>query len=326
MPLPANDLYPAFNISRVSHVDLGVTDLARSRAFYVDLLGLQVTGETADAVHLRAMEERGHHCVVLRKMPEAHVNAVSFKVFSEDDLDRAERFCGEKGIATQWVERPYQGRTLRFRDPFGIPIELYHRMERLPYIHQKYALYTGVKPLRIDHFNCFSPNVDESTEFYTEIGFRVTEYTEDEVTKRLWATWMQRKGNVHDMAFTNGHGPRLHHFAFWVASPLNIIDLLDVMATTGHVGAIERGPGRHGISNAFFLYIRDPDKHRVEFYSSDYQTVDPEHEPIKWDLKDPQRQTLWGAPAPRSWFEEGSLFEGAEARAPDLEARPIVAP
>ena len=29
--------------------------------------------------------------------------------------------------------------------------------------------------------------------------------------------------------------------------------------------------------------------------------MDPDLEPIRWDLKDPQRQTLWGAPAPRSW-------------------------
>ena len=48
-------------------------------------------------------------------------------------------------------------------------------MDRLPPIHQKYALYKGVKPLRIDHFNCFSPNVDESVAFYNEIGFRVTD-------------------------------------------------------------------------------------------------------------------------------------------------------
>jgi catechol 2,3-dioxygenase len=224
------------------------------------------------------------------------------------------------------VERPYQGRTLLTQDPFGAPLEFYHRMERLPHIHQKYALYKGVKPLRIDHFNCFSPNVDASTAFYVEMGFRVTEYTEDEATKRLWAAWMHRKGGVHDLAFTSGRGPRLHHVAFWVPTPLNIIDLLDLMSTTGYLANIERGPGRHGISNAFFLYVRDPDAHRVEIYCSDYQTIDPDHEPIKWNLKDPQRQTLWGAPAPKSWFEEGSLFAGVEVREPDLEAQPIVAP
>ncbi len=89
---------------------------------------------------------------------------------------------------------------------------------------------------------------------------------------RLWAAWMHRKGGVHDIAFTNGRGPRLHHTAFWVPTPLNIIDLLDLMSTTGWLANIERGPGRHGISNAFFLYIRDPDGHRIEIYCSDYQT------------------------------------------------------
>ena len=131
---------------------------------------------------------------------------------------------------------------------------------------------------------------------------------------------------MHDIAFTNGLGPRLHHTAFWVPTPLNIIDLLDLMSTTGYVGNIERGPGRHGISNAFFLYILDPDGHRIEIYCSDYQTVDPDLEAIKWDLKDPQRQTLWGAPAPRTWFEEGSPFDGASLRESDLKAQPIVAP
>ncbi len=91
-------------------------------------------------------------------------------------------------------------------------------------------------------------------------------------------------------------------------------------------GNIERGPGRHGISNAFFLYILDPDGHRIEIYCSDYQTVDPDLEPIKWDLKDPQRQTLWGAPAPKSWFEHGSTFTGVDVREADLKATPIIAP
>jgi catechol 2,3-dioxygenase len=254
------------------------------------------------------------------------VRGLSFKVFAEEELDKAEAWFHERGHPTKWVERPNQGRTLATADCFGMPIEFYFRMDRLPPIHQKYALYRGVKPLRIDHFNCFSPDVDKAVAFYNEIGFRVTEYTEDEETKRLWAAWTHRKGGVHDIAFTNGTGPRLHHVAFWVPTPLNIIDLCDLMATTGYVGSIERGPGRHGISNAFFLYIRDPDGHRIEIYCSDYQTVDPDHEPIHWDLKDPQRQTLWGAPAPKSWFEHGSVFAGLTPREADLKAAPIVAP
>ena len=78
---------------------------------------------------------------------------------------------------------------------------------------------------------------------------------------------------------------------------------------------MERGPGRHGIANAFFLYVRDPDGHRIELYTSDYLTVDPDHQPIAWKLRDAQRQTLWGQAAPRSWFEEGTPFDGVDGRA-----------
>ncbi len=326
MPIPPPNLNAPFNIVRLSHAELRVTDLAWSRSFYVDMLGLQITHEAADSLYLRAMEERGHHCLILQKAAEPSVGVLGFKVWSDEDLDKAAAWFTAKDLPVAWIERPFMGRVLRTRDPWGIPLEFYAKMDRLDPIHQNYKLYRGVKPLRIDHFNMFSSNVDASLAFYGEMGFRLTEYTADDVTGRTWAAWMHRKGGVHDIAFTNGTGPRLHHTAFWVPTPMNIIDLLDLMSTSGYLGNIERGPGRHGISNAFFLYIRDQDGHRTEIYCSDYQTTDPDHEPIRWRLTDPQRQTLWGAPAPRSWFELGSVFEGAALADSDLKAQPIIAP
>ena len=326
MPIPAPNLYPPFNIVRLSHIELNVTDLARARGFYVDTLGLQISFADNTHIYLRALEERGHHCVILKLADSATVGVLGFKVWDESDLDKAADWFADKGLPISWIKRPFMGRVLRTQDPMGVPLEFYTKMDRLPPIHQQYRLYHGVKPLRIDHFNLFSPNVDHSAAFYSDMGFRLTEYTADAETDRIWAAWMHRKGGVHDIAFTNGTGPRLHHLAFWVPTPLNIIDLLDLMATTGYLANIERGPGRHGISNAFFLYVRDHDGHRTEIYCSDYQTVDPDLEPIRWDLKDPQRQTLWGAPAPRSWFDLGSVFENATLSDSDLKAQPIIAP
>jgi catechol 2,3-dioxygenase len=326
MPVPPPVLYPPFNIVRLSHVDYIVTDLAASRAFYVDTLGLQVTHEDASCIYMRAMEERNHHCICLRVGDRPGVGVLGFKLYDDPDLDKAADWFAAQGRKVEWVDRPYMGRTLRTSDPWGIPLEFYVKMDRLANIQQEYRLYHGVKPLRIDHFNMFVSDVDGAVAFYNQMGFRTTEYSEDAESGKVWAAWMHRKGGVHDIAFTNGVGPRLHHTAFWVPTPLNIIDLLDLMSTTGYLANIERGPGRHGISNAFFLYVRAPDGHRIEIYCSDYQTVDPDHEPIKWDLKDPQRQTLWGAPAPRSWFEQGSEFVGVATREPALKAQPIVAP
>ena len=106
--------------------------------------------------------------------------------------------------------------------------------------------------------------MQDTVDFYARLGFRLTEYgEEDGPNGRIAAAWMHRKGNVHDFAITNGKGPRLHHFAYWVPTAMNMLHLCDVMASSGFLKNIERGPGRHGISNAFFLYIRDPDGHRA---------------------------------------------------------------
>ena len=47
---------------------------------------------------LRAMEERGHHCIVLRKSDKAEARDLGFKVYSEEDLDKAEHFFKGKGL------------------------------------------------------------------------------------------------------------------------------------------------------------------------------------------------------------------------------------
>ena len=326
MPIRPPVFDPPFNVVRASHVELDVRDLGRARAFYVDCLGLLVSAETADTLHLRAVEERNHHSIVLRHAATPAVRTIGFKVASEDDLDRAATWFRAQNLPTSFPEVPHQGRTLRTADPTGMPLDFYFKMESGERTLQRYVAYKGARIQRIDHINCFTPDVQQSFDFYTSLGFRLTEYTEtDGHDSKLWAVWLHRKGNVHDLAFTNGRGPRLHHVGVWAASALDILHICDVMATSGYLANMERGPGRHGISNAFFLYIRDPDGHRVELFTSDYLTVDPDHEPLRWSLDDPQRQTLWGHPAPKSWFEEGSEFEAVPVREPALAARPVVA-
>jgi catechol 2,3-dioxygenase len=325
MPIRAANPNPPFRVVRAGYIVLGARDLARSRDFYVDKLGWVESEPTEDALYLRGLEERGHHSVVLEqsKTPVAH--CLGFQVATDDDLDRAERYFQSRGLPTSWVTRHAQGRTLHASDPYGVPLEFYVEMAQLERQLQHYGAYRGAQVIRLDHFNCFAADVQGTHDFYAELGFRTTEYTDTEDGAQLWAVWMQRKGNVHDLALTNGRGPRLHHIGVWVPTAMNIIHTCDVLATTGYVPAMERGPGRHGISNAFFLYLRDPDGHRVELYTDDYLTMDPNFTPLRWTLRDPQRQTLWGSPAPQSWFEEGTPFAGVKVREPVLEARPIVA-
>ena len=80
MPVPEFNLYPPFNTVRLSHIELVVTDLAASRAFYADTLGLLITHEDSNQIFLRAMEERGHHCVILTQGASPCVKYTSYKV------------------------------------------------------------------------------------------------------------------------------------------------------------------------------------------------------------------------------------------------------
>ena len=324
--VPANAA-PPFDIVRIAHVELGVSDLERSRAFYEEGLGFVVTAVEPDAVYLRGLEERSHHSLVLRRGAAGECLRLGFRVRSEAHLDAAHSYFTGRGLEAAWVSTPGQGRSLHVTDPFGHPLALYASQEVVERRLQQYGEYYSAAVQRIDHINLFAADLQATHAFLAgELGFRTSEYTHtEEAEPRLWAVWMQRKGNVHDVALTNGVGPRLHHVGFWVRGELDIIRACDVLATTGWRSALERGPGRHGISNAFFLYLRDPDGHRIELFTGDYLTCDPDFEPIGWRLDDPQRQTLWGHPAPRSWFEEGSQFAGLQPQEPLMPVKPVVA-
>lgn len=300
------------NIIRSAHGEYRVTDLDRARAFYVDALGFIETERTAHALYLRGLEERDHHSLVLRKAASPGAGHLAFKVASDDDLERLARYAAESGLVPRWVDagrEPGHGRALRFNDPAGLPLEFVAGMEQIERLLQRFDLYRGAQVMRFDHFNCQVPDVAAAYRWYAEeLGFGCSEYTVSD-DGQLWAVWLQRKQNVHDLAVMNGIGPRVHHFGFWVTDPMSVLRACDVLAASGWAGSIERGPGRHGLSNAFFLYLRDPDGNRVELYASDYLLADPDWEPIRWTLNDPRRATFWGHMPPASWFDDAALCE-----------------
>jgi hypothetical protein len=60
------------------------------------------------------------------------------------------------------------------------------------------------------------------------------------------------------------------------------------------------------VSNAFYVYLRDPDGHRLEVYTSDYYTGDPDHPVLRWSVLDPRRRDFWGNAVIPSWYSEAS--------------------
>jgi catechol 2,3-dioxygenase len=310
---------PPYNILRVAYVELLVTDLEVSTHFYADLLGMIVAGRDRNAVYLRGWEERLHHSLILRQAPVAALARAGFRVAADSDLDALADDLRKLGLQTSWADNPAPtvGRTLRTFDPFGYPLEFFAEMGLVETQHQRFDLHRGAPLLRLDHVNFHTPRMNEAFTFWKSLGFRCSEYisTDDPpAAEQLTGAWLFRKPSVHDVALTAGRGPRLHHTAFWVADPGGVLRACDQLAGARRSEVIERGPGRHGVSNAFFVYFRDPDGHRIELYACDYYTGDPDHQPLRWSVADPRCRSFWGTAAPDSWYDESSLIIGPDGQ------------
>lgn len=305
-------LAQGFDIVKAGHIELLVTDLKEAKKFYVETLGFVVTEADRTHLYLRGLEDRTHHCLMLTESDAPGVGHLAFRVADEAGLKAIERLARSRGGTSGWVEpgeERGQGRALRVEDQFGFPVEFYSRMKREEWMLQKFQNYRGAKVMRLDHFNIMLPDAASAYDWYVSgLGFRCTEVTETEGNEpALWAAWLRRKHTCHDIALTTGKGPRVHHAGFTVPDRSSIMDAADLLAASGYLKSMERGPGRHGVSNAFFLYLRDHDGNRIELYTGDYISADPDWVPIRWKLNDPQRQTFWGAPTPESWFNEAML-------------------
>lgn len=67
---------------------------------------------------------------------------------------------------------------------------------------------------------------------------------------------------------------------------INILAICDKYGGLRISDLIAMEPGRHGVSNVFYLYLRDPDGHRVEIYTQDYYKADPVNSVVSWDVHD----------------------------------------
>ena len=247
--IPQTNFAPPFNVTRASHLVLTARDLPKSRDFYVEVLGLMVSDEDASTIYLRGTEEIGHHSLTLKKTGEtAACERIGFRVFTEEDLDKAKAYFERKGIAAQWHEGPFQGRTLHVSDAAGTPLEFCARMQPQPRAQTKIYRHKGAGALRMDHFQVLVPDVAQAAAFYTDLGFRVSDYVSVEATGRPGrSAFLYRKDNPHDMVFLQRSGPRYHHCGYMIQEFHHMVRACDVAGNLGFGDAIEHGPGRHGL-------------------------------------------------------------------------------
>ena len=306
-----------YDIIRTAWAELVVLDLAQAERYYVDLLGLVVSERAPGALYLRGWEERLHHSLILREGPVAGVRRLAFRVRREEDLDALAADFAARSCETAWSdgEHPGTGRALHVRDPFGFPLAFFCEMSQFDTQLQRFDLQHGAPIARIDHVNLHAPDVEATFRFWQSLGFRCTEYiSTDGPTSASPAPGSRASRRYTTSRSRPAAGRACTTSASAVPDTSGVLRACDQIAAAGHAASIERGPGRHGVSNAFFVYLRDPSGHRIELYACDYYTGDPDHKPLRWSAADASCRSFWGARAPDRWYNESS--PRARARRP----------
>jgi catechol 2,3-dioxygenase len=220
---------------------------------------------------------------------------------------------------------PYQGRTLHVRDTSGVPLEFCATMDTLPRMHTKIHTHRGAAARRMDHYQVLVPDLMKGSKFYTDIGFRISDYIAVENTDIVIGVFHYRKNNPWDMVLIERWGPRMHHFGYVVEAMHDVLRACDCAGNLGFCDNIESGPGRHGHAHSYYTYLRDPDGHRCELLLPGIQLVDIDEAPQRCDIAPGANSNLWGIPHPNSWMEEASLFADTKVVRPPEAGEPFTA-
>ena len=124
-------------ISAVHHIAIICTDYERSKAFYTQVLGLQIVREVY-------REERrswkldlalnGHYIIELFSFPDPpprpsrpEAQGLRHLAFTVQDIEKTVATLQQEGVVTEPIRvDPYTGKRFTFfTDPDGLPLELY---------------------------------------------------------------------------------------------------------------------------------------------------------------------------------------------------------
>jgi catechol 2,3-dioxygenase len=314
-------------LSQLAHVEVLSPVPEESLRFYTDVLGLQETARVGQSVYLRGWGDYFHHCLKLTEAPHAGLGHIGWRTAGPDELEQAVARLEATGQGEGWSEEETgHGPAYRYRSPAGGHLnEVFWEVERYaappalrstyPSRPQRYVP-RGVAARTLDHVTIASRDVMADVSWYGDtLGHRFTEYIVVPEENDLVVFAMTTTVHIaHDMAIVldpTDAAARVNHVAFWVEHREELLRAADVLLDAGV--AIEFGPGRHGMGEQDYLYVREPSGLRIELNAGGYRNFAPDWEPVRWT---PDQ----GA---NSWYRNvampHSMMESFPSVAPKLE-------
>jgi catechol 2,3-dioxygenase len=230
----------------LSHVSLGVSDLAESSRFYREVMGLLQMQQVDDRLLLG--HGIGHPYLELRAGEGVHHFGLELR---GAELGQLARKLGDRGVDLEDASR--DGDALWVRDPDGNLITVHGPIDRAG---QLVADGAG-RPQRADHITFGSPDVEAMVDFYVDaLGLKVSDRMEGDFV------WMRGDNHHHTVAVVRSPVAELDHYSVEICSWENVKGWCDRFAALGV--PVAWGPGRHGPGNNLFVFVDDPDGRHVE--------------------------------------------------------------
>lgn len=301
-------------VHNLHHVEIKTPRIEASLDFFTRVLGLHETHRAGQSVFLRTSGEFGAYSTVLTEAAEPGLVHMGWQVGQPDQVDGWTRRLDKAGIGYQRLSAGTdyaQGDTVRFYTPDGHLMELFYDFERVESATPSTLLSQpmrfpapGIGVRRLDHINLTARDVDAARDWYTDtLGFHLREAAR--TPDGDIGVWLSVTSQPHDVAIMrdeSGRDGRLHHIAYYLDTPEGILRAADIFVDEDT--PIDAGPGKHGLTQAFFVYVFEPGGNRVELFSGGYQIHGPDWQPIIWDGAMIEKAIVWyGGALPASFFE-----------------------
>lgn len=314
---------PNFDLHQLVSAELFSPEVDETLWFFEEILGMTEVQRDGNSVYLRAFEDWYQYSLKVTYRESSGTGQTVWRTSAPAALSRRVDAIEQYGIKGAWNDGDFaQGPTYSFTDTAGHHHSLlwdldYYQApsdQRSDLLSRPQKRPTrGIPVRRLDHVNHLVDDVTTNREFLRDtLGFRLRENIVDR-HGREGAAWMSVSPLVHEIAnlgdqsgqSANGSG-RLHHLAFWYGYPQHLDDLADLCVENGI--EIEAGPGKHGISQAKFLYVLEPGGNRIELFGdAGYLIFDPDWKPVTWTEENVDKAVIWyGSPLPTEYFLYGT--------------------
>ncbi len=279
-------------VKQIGHATFETPDMERAIAYYTKYLGLTEVQRDGKTAYLACPSD--FHSVVLTEGSAPAVTKLTLQLAPDADLEAFAAETEKKGVKVRRRSdaAPDTPVTLSVTDPSGLDVDLITTRV----VTDARPKNPGVTPRKLGHTAFFTPDIQATVKFYTEIlGFRVSDWIGD------FFVFMRCNPDHHTVNFLSGPKRGLHHIAFELNDWNHVKEACDLLPD--HNLDLIWGPGRHGPGHNIYTYHMNPDGFTIEMFT-ELDTMSNEEngyfDARPWHKDKPQRPKVWDPTAIQS--------------------------